>query len=51
MIDIVKSLKMVFLKYQKQRFINQFKNQKQASLKEAIDTISSQLLLFDIFQR
>ena len=50
MISIVKSSKVVFLKYQKQAFINQAGNQEWATLIEAIGTIGHRLLLFIILK-
>ncbi len=50
MIDIAKSAKEVFLKYQKQGFINQADNQEWTSLIEAIGTIGRRLLSFVILK-
>ena len=50
MIDIAKSAKEVFLKYQKQGFINQADNQEWTSLIETIGIIGRRLLSFVILK-
>lgn len=50
MMGIIGSFKVVFSKYQKQMFINQVGNHKQALFIEVVGTINRQLSLFIILK-
>ena len=50
MIGIAESSKVIFLKYQKQAFVNQAGNREWASLIKAISTTSQRLQLFVILK-